>query len=421
MKRKIQLLSLILMALLVLSGCSGLLSRPGTVTSGDQAATQQAMIVQAVQATATTMAMETQISQLQTQVAKGGGGVQPTASDAAAGETPLAPTATLAPTSTTIPTNTPVPPTSTPVPTATLAPVIITPITPTFTATAIPCNVAQFVDDVTIPDGTVFTPGSEFTKTWRLKNVGSCTWTTAYDLIFSGGDKLDGPSAVDFPGNVAPGDVIDLSVDLTAPDDEGSYRGNWKLRDGAGNVFGLGKAGAAFYVDIKVSSPVIKFPLDMVAKACTAQWTSGAGSLNCPGSDNNSRGFVLRIDEPLLETGYEDDEAALLTHPQMVNDGIIRGKYPAFEVEASHKFNAVIGCEYKADDCDVTFQLDYQIDGGSIKTLKSWHEVYDNAFNAVEVSLKSLAGEKVSFILTVKSNGSADDDRALWLAPRITK
>src|SRR5512143_3278895 len=40
------------------------------------------------------------------------------------------------------------------------------------------CDWAQFVADVTVPDGTSYAPGTTFTKTWRLKNIGSCTWTT---------------------------------------------------------------------------------------------------------------------------------------------------------------------------------------------------------------------------------------------------
>src|SRR5215510_8169420 len=29
--------------------------------------------------------------------------------------------------------------------------------------------------DVNIPDNTVMTPGQDFTKTWKIKNIGSCT------------------------------------------------------------------------------------------------------------------------------------------------------------------------------------------------------------------------------------------------------
>ena len=39
---------------------------------------------------------------------------------------------------------------------------------------------AQFVADVTVPDGTRYDPGATFTKTWRLRNIGTCTWTTSW-------------------------------------------------------------------------------------------------------------------------------------------------------------------------------------------------------------------------------------------------
>ena len=37
---------------------------------------------------------------------------------------------------------------------------------------------AQFVADVTVPDGARYDPNAAFTKTWRLRNIGTCTWTT---------------------------------------------------------------------------------------------------------------------------------------------------------------------------------------------------------------------------------------------------
>jgi hypothetical protein len=105
----------------------------------------------------------------------------------------------------------------------------------------------------------------------------------------------------------------------------------------------------------------------------------------------------------------------------MVADSIIRGKFPAIRVNDGYKFSSVIGCAYKANNCDVKFQLDYQIGNGSIETLKTWHEVYDEQFRPVTVDLGSLAGKDVKFILTVTSNGPSNQDRALWLAPMISK
>ncbi len=48
------------------------------------------------------------------------------------------------------------------------------------------CDQAQFVSDITVPDGAAFTPGASFTKTWRFMNAGTCTWTTSYKLVYAG-------------------------------------------------------------------------------------------------------------------------------------------------------------------------------------------------------------------------------------------
>ena len=128
--------------------------------------------------------------------------------------------------------------------------------TPTPSDTPIPCNQADFVKDVNVPDGKVFDPGEDFTKTWRLKNIGSCSWTSGYDIVFDGGDSMDGPSSVQLTsGTVDPGETVDVSVDLTAPDDPGTYQGNWKLRDSSDVIFGIDTAKGIFWVKIKVVKP----------------------------------------------------------------------------------------------------------------------------------------------------------------------
>jgi hypothetical protein len=412
----------LLVFFMVTSACA--ISLPNTSPQGTEA-TQQAFIAQAAQSTATAIAVGTQIAQLQTQLAQVNSG-QPTATAATqvAGVTALAPTT--APTATQTLTATLVAPTLTPTftmvpPTATRVPPTAVPPTFTPTITAMPCNEAHFVGDVTIPDGTTISPGTTFVKTWRLRNDGACAWTTAFNVVYSGGNQLGGPAVQNLPGNVAPGQVIDISLTLVAPAKEGTYRGEWKLRDASGILFGLGKTNVPFYVEIKVAATQSKYPLDFVSSMCQAEWTTGAGTLACPGVDNDARGFVLRVDNPKLETGTVENEPVLVTYPQMITDGIIRGKYPSFRVETGHHFMAILGCAYQVPSCDVNFQLDYQIGTGSIQTLKTWHEVYDNAFNPVDVDLSSLAGKDVKFILTVMANGPSTQDRAQWLAPRIVK
>lgn len=150
-------------------------------------------------------------------------------------------------------------PTQTPVPaTATSVPATFTPIpatnTPLPTATAVSyCEWVSFVKDVTIPDGTKLSRGETFTKTWRLKNRGTCTWTPDYMLVFTNGESMGGATAVRLPGYVAPGQSVDVSITLNAPDKKGHFVGYWMLRNPSGVLFGYGdNANQAFYVDIIV-------------------------------------------------------------------------------------------------------------------------------------------------------------------------
>ncbi|MBT4311267.1 MAG: hypothetical protein HOD49_12745 [Anaerolineae bacterium] len=141
-------------------------------------------------------------------------------------------------------TQTPLPPLSPP----TTAPSAI-PTLPSITPTEDNCDKAKFITDVTVPDGTVYSPGEGFTKTWRVKNIGTCTWTTGYALVFDGGEQMSGGSPQTLTGNVAPGATVDISVNLTAPATTGTYTGNWQIKNTSNVLF------AKFYVQIKVANP----------------------------------------------------------------------------------------------------------------------------------------------------------------------
>ena len=155
--------------------------------------------------------------------------------------------------------------TVTPIPTATRAVTQTsqaTAATPTVKATSAPTSQAKLCDqaapgvpiDVTVPDDTQMAPGESFTKTWRLQNTGTCTWTKTYSLAVFSGDAMNAPSSVPMPSNVAPGQSVDISVDLTAPSTAGTYQGNWKLRNQEGAWFGIGPGGSSpFWVRIVVT------------------------------------------------------------------------------------------------------------------------------------------------------------------------
>jgi len=143
------------------------------------------------------------------------------------------PAATLAPTVTPLRTSTPLPsstPIVAPTPTWTPAPTLA----PATTAPAnLDCLKAAFVTDVTVPDNTRYDQGAAFTKTWRVKNSGTCDWPADTRLVFLSGRKLDAAQTEIPVGAVKIGDTRDISVALKAPnEDAANLVGRWQLQSG---------------------------------------------------------------------------------------------------------------------------------------------------------------------------------------------
>jgi hypothetical protein len=135
------------------------------------------------------------------------------------------------------PTNTPTPTsTVTPLPIATL--VNITPFATTIGVNPTSsCNMMSYVNDVTIPDNTPMAPGETFTKTWKVKNSGTCAWEAGYKFAFTSGDAMNGATYT-LPQSVPANTVVDISIEMTAPNKPGSVRGNWRMSTTAGQFFG---------------------------------------------------------------------------------------------------------------------------------------------------------------------------------------
>jgi len=305
----------------------------------------------------------------------------------------------------------------------TASPIVFETYTPVPPLSPVPvsrCDAAAFVTDVTYPDGSNVTLGGTFTKIWKLKNIGTCTWTTSYALVYVSGERFEAPAAVGMPTNVGPGQTVDLAVNLTAPDDSGHYRGNWKLRNASNVLFGIGQqADSNFFVDINVTGYAVT-GYDFIGNACDgASWKNDSRDLPCPGSEGNNNGFVLILDSPKLEDGRSVGKG-LLTYPEQEKDGWISGKYEAVKIDSGDRFQAQIGCLYQANDCDMIFRLQYQIGKEPVRTLGQWREVYEGQFYPINIDLSTLRGEKVKFILSVLANGSSHEDYALWINPRIT-
>ena len=109
--------------------------------------------------------------------------------------------------------------------------------TPSITNTPAPCADSAWVSDITVPDGSILKPGETFTKTWKIKNTGSCNWNTSFYLIFGYGEKMSGMETA-LPSAVTPGQEIEISMSLTAPNKPGDYFSWWRLKNEWGVPFG---------------------------------------------------------------------------------------------------------------------------------------------------------------------------------------
>jgi hypothetical protein len=141
-------------------------------------------------------------------------------------------------------------PTQTPLSTPTMLPTfeplatspIITLPAATFPAAAASptasCYQLRFISDVTVPDNTQMAPGQSFTKTWKVKNVGTCAWDAGFKFAFVGGDQMNGTTYI-LPSSVAANAEVDISIAMIAPINKtGSVRGNWRMQTAGGIYFG---------------------------------------------------------------------------------------------------------------------------------------------------------------------------------------
>lgn len=306
-------------------------------------------------------------------------------------------------------------------PTATLTPTE-TPIPPTATPVPVPCNAMQFVADITVEDGEMMAPGESFEKVWRLRNIGTCTWTTDYDLVFVDGDQMDGDKTSSLPNKVSPGNSIDVSVDLVAPTKKGSYTGYWMLRSSGGSYFGWGPNGEnAFYVSIKVdkgASSSYNTPFYFTQHICEADWYNEDKDVPC-GNTDSSDGFAYLDKSPWIEKGGMDDEPAIVVHPEFVTDGRITGKFPPIHIDDGDTFVTAIGCMKDEDKCNVNFTLKVRDEDGNLDTLGTWNQVYDKSVEGISLDLSEYADQKVTFYFIVDANGSSKDDLAFWLNAQI--
>jgi hypothetical protein len=98
-------------------------------------------------------------------------------------------------------------------------------------------NNLTYLEDLTLPDGTVVKPGESLDKRWLVENSGTCNWDNNYRLKFMSGADLSAPlDQALYPARS--GSKTTLQILFTAPSESGTYQSAWQAYDPQGEPFG---------------------------------------------------------------------------------------------------------------------------------------------------------------------------------------
>jgi len=113
-------------------------------------------------------------------------------------------------------------------------------VAPTFTGVSGGKSSANFACQVISVDpanGSVFNPRADFDGTWKVKNIGKREWdNNSVDYVYSSGAKFHKVSGYDLGKSLARGETANITVDMEAPKNAGTYTTIWAIRE-ADNSF----------------------------------------------------------------------------------------------------------------------------------------------------------------------------------------
>jgi ABC-type amino acid transport substrate-binding protein len=141
---------------------------------------------------------------------------------------------------------------------------------------------AQWVADLSYDDKKmksppVMNPGQPFTKGWRMRNNGTCSWLIGYDMAYSSGNvpaAQMGGQPIPVTREVRPGETFDFQVNLIAPIVPGTYQGFWNLRNAQKIRFG-----ETVWVGIRVAAAPTVTPRPTATPASNISYTANPNTI----------------------------------------------------------------------------------------------------------------------------------------------
>ncbi|MEA3313575.1 MAG: CARDB domain-containing protein [Caldisericota bacterium] len=158
---------------------------------------------------------------------------------------------------------------------------------------------------------------------------------------------------------------------------------------------------------------------DFVQNADKAVWQSGAGYLQFPGSNSDSKGFALWQTNSYMEDNIKYAKI-LETHPEWKANGYIMGTYPNLTVPTGAKLSLKIGFLKGATGTDgVIYRVLFNYPGQPINIFEKYKS-YTGKVETETIDLSKYQGKNGNFILYVSAGGkNSAQDWAGWAEAKI--
>src|SRR5687767_6979214 len=191
-------------------------------------------------------------------------------------------------------------------------------------------NRATFVADVTIPDNSEVGAGEIFTKIWRIGNLGTCTWGPDYTLTHYSDERMGALSSIPL-GVTGPGEFLEISVDLRAPNSLGTHRGNFVIKNPAGLIMSVDDDSRLWVIiDVTDTLTITSTATATATRTATAIPNTANGSVTATSTGSNDTASNLGAATAAAACSYTTDSTKLTETLAAVNAYRARNNLPAY-------------------------------------------------------------------------------------------
>ena len=276
-----------------------------------------------------------------------------------------------------------------------------------------------YVSDMTIPDGMIITPYTNFTKSWYITNSGDCTWNSNYKLVYNSGaevGKSKSFSILEPQHFIQPGESVIVSADLVAPYNlNNTFTTYWALESDRGEIFGAGDAKNVFLSSSFTIADSFNVAQNFNSLTCsddTGYITCGASSLS------NGRGVVYYDDTPTLESGRSGNPAIVAAPPIGKDNSTVRFEFGPLRFPRGSWFYTNFCCRPQTPHCDVTVKLYTKEPGYDWILREEMREWNDGFMNEWKFTIDDIGifDQDYFYAIEVTSNGGATEEDTIMFS-----